>query len=296
MFNIYYILLSFTIVNLTYITSKNPNLLKNTIYTYISNSKLLSNDSDESDESDNSNESDNSDESNEPNKYNEINNDNIESIEELTINSNIKSFNKKNIIKIPTYLELINQDEFDYIPENINNEFNINKNNKNNKNNNDKNTKLTQLVIITFLNIKYIFIKLFYYKNKLLINNLHDFIKFYKNIIKNQTEYNDNINICLLFYNNINKQYFYIKNKALIKINNFNEYESIYHKLKNNNIFVIKNNNNKLILSYGEYCNFKLTKYDIPKLFNNNLLNNLEYKKLFEYTNISIIYWISKAI
>ena len=277
MFNIYYILLSFTIVNLTYITSKNPNLLKNTIYTYISNSKLLSSDSDESNNSDESNE------------YSEINN-NIESIEELTINSNIKSFNKKNIIKIPIYLELINQDEFDYIPENIINEFNID------KNNNDKHKKLSRLVLITFLNIKYVFIKLFYNNNnKLLINNLHDFIKFYKNIIKNQNEYNNNINICLLFYNNTDKQYFYIKNKALIKINNFSEYESIYHKLKNNNIFVIKNNN-KLILSYGEYCNFKLTKYDIPKLFNNNLLNDLEYKKLFEYTNISIIYWISKAI
>ena len=281
MFNIYYILLSFTIVNLTYFSSKNPELLKNTIYTYISNSKVLTADND----------SDKSNESNDSNKYSEIIDDNIDSIKELTIKSITKSFNKKNIIKSPIYLELIDENELDYIPDNLMTEFNINNNLT------DKYNHFSQLVLITFLNIKYIFIKLFYNNtnNKLLINNLYDFIKFYKNIIKNPSEYNNKINICLLFYNKHNKQSFYIKNKNLIKINNSIEYESICNNLKNNNIFIIKNNN-KLILSYGEYLNLSINKNDIPKLFNNKVLSDGDYKNLFEYTNLTIIYWISKRL
>jgi hypothetical protein len=241
---------------------------------------------------DESNSLDESINSNQNNLYAEIDDKKFQHINKKNI------FNIKNIIKIPIYLELIDN-HIDYLPENLIQEFNINKNNKY--------SNISKSVVISFLNIKYVFTKLFYNNNKLLINNLYDFIKVYKNIIRNKYDLNYKINICLSFYNNTqdsrgknrhmlpNKQYFYIKNKTLIKIDDYQQYELIYKNLKKNNIFLIQNKN-KLILSYGEYLNFTFDKNDIPKLFNNKILSDGDYKKLFEYTNLTIFYWVSTKV
>jgi len=256
-------LISFTIVNLTYFSTKKFNLLDN-----------LSNENDEN----------NKIESNKI-KSNKIESNKIEDdLININSNSNKKNKNSKNngykqIIKKPIYLTLITN-KINYLPKNVIDEFDI------------KNSELKRDILISFLNIKYTFTKLFTKDDELIIKDLNSFIKLYKTIINTRNK--PNYNICVILNNSKNndKYYFYIKNTNIIKINDNNEYELILENLKKNNIFIM-NGNNEFILSYGTYYNSSITKNEIIKLFFNNITNINDYNEIINCNKIYIIYWIS---
>ncbi len=160
-------------------------------------------------------------------------------------------------------------------------------------------------ILTSFINSKITYYKIFEPNGKPIINDINNFISIYKNIVTTKDKY-IGYNIVIKLYNeqnNINEydeKYVSMKKNTLIKINNTSSYKDIDNILSKNKIFLITNKN-QYYISYGNSFNSDINSEQIKDIFFNkvNLSNEKIYKnyQMFcKFKKITFIYWVATPI
>ncbi len=161
-------------------------------------------------------------------------------------------------------------------------------------------------VLKSFLNSKIVYEKIFESGGKPIISDINNFISNYKKIVTSKDKYYG-YNMVVRLYNDTKKlsnefdeKYILMKKNTLIKINSTATYKNIQEVLSKNKIFLIKNESTHYI-AYGNTFNSEITSEQIKDIFFNKVdLSNEKIKKNYEmfckYKKITIMYWISSPI
>lgn len=160
-------------------------------------------------------------------------------------------------------------------------------------------------VFKSFLNSKVIYEKIFEFEAKTIISDINNFISNYKRIVSSKDKY-CGYNIVVRLYNQskteneFDEKYILMKKNTLIKINSTSSYKNIQEILIKNKIFLIKNGLDYYI-GYGNTFNSEINSEQIKDIFFNKVdISNEKIKKNYEmfckYKKITIFYWVSSPL
>lgn len=160
-------------------------------------------------------------------------------------------------------------------------------------------------ILTSFINSKIIYNKIFESSGKPIINDINNFISIYKNIVTTKDKYLG-FNIIIKLYNDENntkeydEKYISMKKNTLVKINNTSSYKDIDNILAKNKIFLIVNKD-QYYISYGNTYNSEINSEQIKEIFFNKV--NLSDEKIYKnyemfckFKKITFIYWVCTPI
>jgi hypothetical protein len=172
----------------------------------------------------------------------------------------------------------------------------------------------TKIINSYFANKK-MFEEIFYYKNKVVINDIESLgiflndnlannknynllLKFESNEKKNHDKFNFDLGFGLDFNTNSNNLYIYANGKELIKIVNWSEYEKIYNLIDSNDkIFLIENDvTNEYYIIHGDIIRIKQTPKQIKKIFFNGNESNKNFELISKFDTMNILFFICTKI
>lgn len=160
-------------------------------------------------------------------------------------------------------------------------------------------------ILPAFINSKIMYKKIFEPKGKPIINDINNFISIYKDIVTTNDIY-IGYNIVIKLYNDENntkesdEKYISMKKNTLIKINNTTSYKNIDNILTKNKIFLMIDKD-QYYISYGNTFNSEINSEQIKEIFFNKV--NLSDEKIYKnyqmfckFKKITFIYWIGTPI
>jgi len=169
-------------------------------------------------------------------------------------------------------------------------------------------------VLKSFINSKIIYQKIFEHNGNSLIDKIDNFISIYKKIVSTKDKYKG-YNIVIKLYNDNHsnnnhsnnnhsndpdEKYIIMKKNTLIKINNTHAYKNIFSILEKDKIFIL-NNSDDYYVGYGNIFNSNINPEQIKDIFFNKVnLSDEKIKNNYEmfckFKKITLIYWINTPI